>query len=68
MANARKSRVQKEKQLKLIKECRTNDMTDIDWCHEHGIAVSTFYCWVKQLRKESVQITLTFINTSVMNL
>ena len=30
--------------------------TDIDWCREHGIAVSTFYYWVKQLRKESAQI------------
>ena len=31
-------------------------MTDIDWCREHGIAVSTFYYWVKQLRKEAAQI------------
>ncbi len=51
MANTRKSRVPKEEQLKLINECRTSGMTDIDWCREHGIAVSTFYYWVKQLRK-----------------
>lgn len=31
-------------------------MTDSDWCREHGIAVSTFYYWVKQLRRESAQI------------
>ena len=53
MANTRKSRVPKEEQLKLINECRTSGMTDIDWCREHGIAVSTFYYWVKQLRKEA---------------
>jgi transposase-like protein len=56
MANTRKSRVPKEEQLKLINECRTSGMTDIDWCREHGIAVSTFYYWVKQLRKEDAQI------------
>ena len=50
MANTRKSRVPKEEQLKLINECRTSGMTDIDWCRKHGIAVSTFYYWVKQLR------------------
>ena len=56
MANTRKSRVPKAEQLKLINECRTSGMTDIDWCREHGIAVSTFYYWVKQLRKEAAQI------------
>ena len=30
-------------------------MTDSDWCREHDIAVSTFYYWVKQLRRESAQ-------------
>ena len=43
MANIRKPRVPKEEQLKLINECRSSGMTDIDWCREHGIAVSTFY-------------------------
>ena len=52
VGNTRKSRVPKEEQLKLINECRTSGMTDIDWCREHGIAVSTFYYWVKQLRKD----------------
>ena len=56
MANIRKPRVPKEEQLKLINECRSSGMTDIDWCREHGIAVSTFYYWIKQLRKESAQI------------
>ena len=56
MANTRNFRVPKEEQLKLINECRSSGMTDIDWCREHGIAVSTFYYWVKQLRKESAQI------------
>ena len=56
MANIRKPRVSKKEQLKLINECRSSGMTDSDWCREHGIAVSTFYYWVKQLRRESAQI------------
>ena len=56
MANIRKPRVSKEEQLKLINECRSSGMTDSDWCREHGIAVSTFYYWVKQLRRELAQI------------
>jgi transposase-like protein len=51
MANIRKPRVPKEEQLKLINECRSSGMTDSDWCREHGIAVSTFYYWIKQLRR-----------------
>ena len=39
MANTRKSRVPKEEQLKLINECRTSGMTDIDWCREHGVTI-----------------------------
>ena len=49
MANIRKPRVPKEEQLKLINECRSSGMTDIDWCREHGIAVSTFYYFHRQL-------------------
>ena len=64
MANTRKSRVPKEKQLKLINECRTSGMTDTDWCCEHGIAVSTFYYWAKQLRKEAAQIPTVSQNSN----
>ena len=53
MASTHKPRASKKKQLKLINECRYSSMTDIDWCREHGIAVSTFYYWIKQPRKES---------------
>ena len=36
MVNARKSRVPKEEQLKLINDCRTSGMTDTDWCRARG--------------------------------
>ena len=40
-----------EEQVRLINECRRSGMTDVDWCKSHGIAVSTFYNWVKRCRK-----------------
>lgn len=63
MANTRKSRVPKEEQLKLINECRTSGMTDTDWCREHGIAVSTFYCKRQIMRL----VELTFLCQTLKN-
>lgn len=51
MSNTRKARVPMKEQLRLINECRQSGMTDADWCHENGIAVSTFYNWVSRCRK-----------------
>ncbi len=51
MAGTRKARVPMTEQIRLIKECRKSGMTDADWCHENGIAVSTFYNWVSRCRK-----------------
>ena len=56
MANTRNSRVPKEEQLKLINECRTSGMTDVDWYGEHGIAVSTLYMWAKEGQKGADKI------------
>jgi len=51
MARQRSSRVPIEEQVRLINECRRSGMTDADWCKSHGIAVSTFYNWIKRCRK-----------------
>ena len=51
MARQRSPRVPMEEQVRLINECRRSGMTDADWCKSHGIAVSTFYNWVKRCRK-----------------
>lgn len=53
MANTRKPRVPMEEQLRLINECRRSGMSDTDWCREKGIAVSTFYSWVKRCRRKA---------------
>ena len=51
MERQRSPRVPIEEQVRLINECRRSGMTDVDWCKSHGIAVSTFYNWVKRCRK-----------------
>ena len=51
MTATRKARVPMAGQLRLINECRQSGMTDADWCRENGIAVSTFYNWVRRCRK-----------------
>ena len=51
MARQRSPRVPMEEQVRLINECRRSGMTDADWCKSQGIAVSTFYNWVKRCRK-----------------
>ena len=51
MSVTRKTRVLMPEQIRLINECRQSGMTDADWCHENGIAVSTFYNWVSRCRK-----------------
>ena len=57
MADTRKARVPMSEQIKLINECRQSGMTDADWCHENGIAASTFYNWVSRCRRAAaVQI------------
>ena len=43
MTATRQARVPMTEQIRLINECRHSGMTDVDWCRENGIAVSTFY-------------------------
>lgn len=56
MATTRNKRVPMQEQIKLINECRRSGLTDADWCHENGIAPSTFYNWISRCRKASADI------------
>ena len=40
MSDTRKARIPMAEQIRLINECRQSSMTDANWCHENGIAVS----------------------------
>lgn len=40
-------------QIRLINECRTSGLSDVEWCSQHDIAVSTFYNWITRCRKKA---------------
>lgn len=42
-----------QEQYQLILECRSNGLSDYQWCMEHDIKPGTFYNWVKRLRKKA---------------
>ena len=42
-----------DERVALIKECRQSGLSDYQWCHQNGIPSSTFYNWIKQLRKSA---------------
>lgn len=46
-------KIDTEKTLALITECRQSGLTDREWCLEHGINLSTFYSWVRKLKKRT---------------
>ena len=43
--------VRKDKQIKLIMECRQSGLSDYQWCRQRDINPGTFYNWVSKLRK-----------------
>lgn len=43
MVGTRKTRVLIAKQIRMIKECHQNGITDANWWRENAIAVSTLY-------------------------
>ena len=42
--------------MDLIVECRKSGLSDRAWCREHGIASTTFYYHIKQLREKACAI------------
>lgn len=42
-----------DQQYQLIIECRSNGLTDYQWCKEYGIHPGTFYNWVSRLKKKA---------------
>ena len=47
------SRKTADEQYTLVMECRRSGLTDQQWCLQQGINPSTFYTWVKRLRKKA---------------
>ena len=56
MSKTRAQKRSKEEQLQLITECRQSGLSDAEWCRQHNVCVSTFYNWIKRLRKEACEV------------
>lgn len=38
-----------------VKECQASGMAKADWCREHGVNLSTYYNWQKEVRDEAIK-------------
>ena len=65
MSKTRAQKRSKEEQLQLITECRQSGLSDAEWCRQHNVCVSTFYNWVKRLRKEACEVPQAFYGHSL---
>ncbi len=51
-----RSKFTKQQKFDLIMECRTSGLSDYAWCKQHDIQCSTFYDWVKQLKRDGANV------------
>lgn len=48
-------------------ECRSSDLTDYQWCKEHGIHPGTFYNWVSHLKKKACHDILDTVSREYLS-
>ena len=51
-----RKRITIQEKFELIMECRNSGLSDYQWCKQHGLSPSTFYGYVKQVRKHNREI------------
>ena len=51
-----KSRYSIQERFDMIMECRNSGLSDYQWCKHHDIKSSTFYGWIKQVKKHNFVI------------
>ena len=51
-----KKRITIQEKFELIMECRNSGLSDYQWCKQRGLSPSTFYGYVKQVRKHNCEI------------
>lgn len=56
MARYQSPRRSDEEWFRLINECRRSGLSDSQWCKQHDIRDSTFFCAVKRLREKAYAI------------
>ncbi len=45
-----------QQKFDMIMECRSSGLSDYMWCKQHDIRTSTFYSWIKQLRRNGANV------------
>ena len=58
-----RKRITIQEKFELIMECRNSGLSDYQWCKQHGLSPSTFYGYVKQVRKHNCVLVKLFGNT-----
>ena len=51
-----RSRFTKQQKFDMVMECRNSGLSDYMWCKQHDIQSSTFYSWVKQLKRAGANV------------
>ena len=51
-----RKRITIQEKFELIMECRNSGLSDYQWCKQRGLSLSTFYGYVKQVRKHNCEI------------
>ena len=45
-----------QQKFDMVMECRSSGLSDYMWCKKHDIQTSTFYSWVKQLKRNGANV------------
>ena len=61
MARYQSPRRSDEEWFRLINECRRSGLSDSQWCKQHDIRDSTFFCAVKRLREKAMRFLIAKI-------
>lgn len=51
-----RKRITIQEKFELIIECRNSGLSDYQWCKQRGLSPSTFYGYVKHVRKHNCEI------------
>lgn len=45
--------ISSEEKFRLVMECRQSGQTDNQWCMAHNVSRSTFYRWIREMRRKA---------------
>ena len=51
-----RSKFTTQQKFDMVMDCRSSGLSDYMWCKKHDIQTSTFYSWVKQLKRNGANV------------